>query len=103
MNQTRFAAAAAALTLAFGGSALAAGGSEAYPAPAARPVPVMSGENLLLPANGDVSAQTANSLPRGAMDGTVASKQAQLAARYLAAREERNRLASQSLRGLPRG
>ncbi len=103
MNQISFAAVAAALTFALGGSALAQGGSEAYPAAAARPVPVVSGENLILPGNGDVSAQTANSLPRGAMEGTVAYTQAQRAARYFAAREERARLASQGLRGLPRG
>ena len=101
MNPIRFAI-AAALTFALGGSALAAdSGSEAYPA-AARPVPVVSGENLLLPGNGDVSVQTANSLPRGAMEGTVAYAQAQRTARYVAAREQR-RLASQGLGGSPRG
>ena len=104
MNNARFAAIAAALTFALGGSALAGGGSDAYPAfAAAQPVPVVSGENLLLPGNGDVSVQTANSLPRGAMEGTVAFAQAQSVARFFAAREERARLASQGLRGLPRG
>ena len=103
MNPTRFAA-AAAFTFALGGSALAAdSGSQAYPAAAAHPVPVVSGENLLMPGNGDVSVQTANSLPRGAMEGTVAYTQAQRTARYFAAREERNRLALQGARGLPRG
>ena len=103
MSPIRFAA-AAALTLALGGSALAAdSGSQAYPATAAQPVPVVAGESLLLPGNGDVSVQTANSLPRGAMEGTVAYTQAQRAARHFAAREQRNRLAAQGLRGLPRG
>ena len=103
MNPTRFAT-AAALTFALGGSALAVdGGSQAYPVAAAQPVPVVAGESLLLPANGDVSVQTANSLPRGAMEGTVATTQAQRTARYFAAREARNRLAAQGLRGLPRG
>ena len=103
MNHTRFAAVAAALSFALGGSALAQGGSDAYPAAASRPVPVVSGETLILPGNGDVSVQTANSLPRGAMEGTVAYTQAQRTARYFAAREERNRLALQGARGLPRG
>ena len=103
MNHTRFAA-AAALTFAFGGSALAEGGSQAYPAFAtAQPVPVVSGENLLMPGNGDVSVQTANSLPRGAMEGTVAYTQAQRTARYFAARKERGHLAAQGPSGLPRG
>lgn len=102
MNHTRFAA-AAALTFVFGGSALAAGSSEAYPAATAQPVPVVSGESLLLPGNGDVSVQTANSLPRGAMEGTVAYAQAQRTARYFAARKERDHLTAQGPSGLPRG
>lgn len=103
MNHSHLAA-TAALTFALGGSALAAGGgSQAYPAAAAQPVPVVSGETLLLPASGDVTVQTANSLLRGAMEGMVAYTQAQLTAHYFAARDARAHLASQGLRGLPRG
>ena len=103
MNPTRFAA-AAALTFALGGPALAEGGSEAYPAAAAQSVPMVAGAGIVLPGNGSEAAvQTAASLPRGFSEGTAAYTQAQSVARYFAAREERNRLASQGLRGLPRG
>ena len=102
MTPTRFAA-AAALTFALGGPALAEdGGSEAYPA--AQPVPVVAGAGIVLPGNGSEAAvQTAASLPRGFSEGTAAYMQAQSVARFFAAREAHNRLASQGLHGLPRG
>ena len=104
MNPTRFAA-AAALTFALGGPALAeGGGSEAYPAVPAQPVPVVAGAGTVLPSNGSEAAvQTAASLPKSFSAGTAAYTQAQSVARYFAAREERARLAAQNLRGLPRG
>ena len=100
MTHTRLAA-AAALTLALGGSAWAEGdlaavetpplarvlrggglpvdvGRETYPAfdAVARSVSVVSGTDLLLPTNSSEGAvQTAAALPRGAMDGTAASVQ----------------------------
>lgn len=102
MMYDRLAAAAAfALTLALGGGARA---EDAYPVfPTARPVPVVSGEALLLPANGDLAPQTANSLPRGAMEGTVAYAQAQVAARYFAERAGRTQLAAQRPAGVQGG
>ena len=119
MTHTRFTAAVAAmLTLALGGDAMAegnniaavetpqvaqtlygagiadGGGSEAYPAfNAGRSVAVVAGDGVLLPANGDGPVQTAASLPRGAMDGTVAYAQAQSVARFLAGRQGQTRLA----------
>lgn len=94
MKHAHFAA-AAALTLALGGSALAQDG--------VRTASVVAGADLVLPASGSEGAvQTAASLPIGASDGTVAYAQAQSVARYLAAREaEQARLAAAAQRSSP--
>lgn len=124
-------AAAAALTLALGGSALAqdsdvatfettpaarsvrggglaaSGSNEAYPtAFVGRSVPVVAGAGLVLPAGGSEGAvQTAASLPGGFSDGTVAYAQAQSIARFFAEREGRQqtRLAAAAASQRPGG
>lgn len=130
MTHVRFTAAvAAAFTLALGGPALAesnnlaaveapplarvlqgggvtAGtGSEAYSAFASnRSTAVVAGTDLLVPTDGgDGSAQTADSLPPGAMEGTVAYAQAQSVARYFAERDGRTRLATRRPADVSRG
>ena len=61
-------------------------GSAAYPDLAGRPSWAVATDSLdALPATGsEGTVQTANSLPRGAMDGTAAYAQAQSARRFLA-------------------
>jgi hypothetical protein len=87
-----------------GGGIEAGGGSEAYPAfAAARSTVVTAGDGLLLPGNGDGPVQTAASLPRGAMEGTVAYAQALSVARFLAEREGHTRLAARHPADAPRG
>ncbi len=78
----------------YGGGLAASGGSEAYPAfNAAGSVAIVAGADPFLPSNGSEGAvQTAASLPRGAMVGTVAYAQARSVARFLAERDGRARL-----------
>ncbi len=79
-------------------------GSQAYPSSSGLSIVVTAGGTL--PTNGSQGAvQTANSLPRGFENGTVAYAQAQSVNRYLvaqAARTQASRLA-QVQGGQPRG
>ena len=80
-------------------------GSAAFPDLAGRPSwMVAAGGVDVLPSNGSEGAvQTANSLPRGALDGTVAYAQAESVRRHLAQQAGRPAQVAQAPGGKPRG
>ena len=80
-------------------------GSASYPDLSRRPSQIATAGHLdVVPATGSEGAvQTANSLPRGFSNGTVAYAQARSVARFFAAREEQARLATLRLAGAHHG